>query len=667
MSLFVFSMLAGFLLYQAVSLIQPITGTGDYRIGRRVVVHLPPEAYLVWKASLIALTIVLFVLVAILIIAQPFHPAEGYAYRFVDALTSPHMAGAVFGGLVGLLVGNLLNRILHQKPDYSFRPSDYLEIILILVLVVLGIGGEELLQSYARRINKISLGTTTEISFSESQPKSSRTAAEQPNRFNTTGTGNESGVPAGLQVLESLSRYIKVDKDPRYRSDDEFIAILIRYERTPRTGTAVFVGSFPSDVLNPIGKCLVRLSYLTGDAVLVEEVLQPLSDALRDLDTATEGLWEVITADFEIAGDLDRSEAALNRFMKNQANLRALWKSDCAPFNQEFDLRSLEQFRDSADRAPYIAIAYSSVMAGLHHYDAAAITMYRWIESYKKTTDAKTVQGRWFLTRARVAQAIFVDEWLRVRGLAASSSLREYHIKNLAEIVEDLGSFKVIDEIRRSNDGFSWSPGVLGASSTGDDGTCVIPDIPKSDTQSAAKSQADHVTRPDDIPDGPVNNRDDFTIRKMYDTFLSTKRDYVDQALKHPVMKIESARTIATEARASMKLDLRCITTDRAITRAEQIERYVRSEINLMDNESSLKSSDQLRDRIRDLQQLLAVAFQLVKPIVADAMDVKRHADSKIPTGLQTRLRQDWSLEIYETLYATRDQLQNFSEREVTP
>ena len=108
-------------------------------------------------------------------------------------------------------------------------------------------------------------------------------------------------------------------------------------------------------------------------------------------------------------------------------------------------------------------------------------------------------------------------------------------------------------------------------------------------------------------------------------------------------------------SRASMKLDLRCITTDRAITRAEQIERYVRSEINLMDNESSLKSSDQLRDRIRDLQQLLAVAFQLVKPIVADAMDVKRHADSKIPTGpadaTQAGLE---SLEIYETLYATR-------------
>src|SRR5215469_18302993 len=119
MSLFIFSLLVGFLLYQVVSLIQPIAGTRDYRLGRRVVLHLPPETYLAWKAGLIALCVVIFVLAATIIIAQPFHPAQGYAYRFVDALTSPRMAAAVFGGLVGLLVGNLLNRIL-QNEKYTF-------------------------------------------------------------------------------------------------------------------------------------------------------------------------------------------------------------------------------------------------------------------------------------------------------------------------------------------------------------------------------------------------------------------------------------------------------------------------------------------------------------------------------------------------------------------
>src|SRR5215813_9104116 len=98
MSLFIFSLLAGFLLYQAVSLIQPIAGTRNYQVGRRIVVHLPPQTYLAWKAGIIALAIVVFVLVATIIIAQPFHPAQGYAYRFVDALTSPRMASAVFGG-----------------------------------------------------------------------------------------------------------------------------------------------------------------------------------------------------------------------------------------------------------------------------------------------------------------------------------------------------------------------------------------------------------------------------------------------------------------------------------------------------------------------------------------------------------------------------------------
>src|SRR5438105_8839342 len=111
MSLFVFSIFAGLLLYQIVALIQPRDSSRMLRLGRRVIVQVPERDYVIWKAGALAVTIVLFFLVVTVLVAQGVHPSEGYAYRFADALTSPRMAAGVFGGLVGLLVGNLLNRL----------------------------------------------------------------------------------------------------------------------------------------------------------------------------------------------------------------------------------------------------------------------------------------------------------------------------------------------------------------------------------------------------------------------------------------------------------------------------------------------------------------------------------------------------------------------------
>jgi hypothetical protein len=111
-----------------------------------------------------------------------------------------------------------------------------------------------------------------------------------------------------------------------------------------------------------------------------------------------------------------------------------------------------------------------------------------------------------------------------------------------------------------------------------------------------------------------------------------------------------------------MPLSLRCIRfnpEDLARTRAEHIERYVRSQLNLLENTASLKSSDKIQDQIRDDRQLLNLAFQLIEPQVATA---KKLAD-KGP--IQDRIRTDPVLELYETLLATQEQLQSFSERDV--
>jgi hypothetical protein len=280
MSIFVFAVLCGLLLHQVASVIQPVPDTNDYTFGRRIVIQLQGKTFLTLKVTILVVAILAFIFLVTFIIAQNFHPAEGYAYRFVDAITSPRMGAAIFGGLVGILLGNLLNRLLKNKDDYNFKPSDYLEIALIFLLVLLGIGGEEVVRSYAQRINKISVGTTTEISFSESAPKASRTSAEQPGGAfrNTQGDGGQS---AGLAKLYDIG---SKDKSNISR-DGAFIEILSRYELEPNPDP-VDPGPLAQLVLSPIGSCLSGIFLLNGDSTFIEQQLVLLNDPLRELATS---------------------------------------------------------------------------------------------------------------------------------------------------------------------------------------------------------------------------------------------------------------------------------------------------------------------------------------------------------------------------------------------
>jgi len=120
MSIFMVAALLGLLLYEIVILIQPTDNGQAVSLGQRIKVELPQRVYLHVKVTAIVLAILAFLATVILVVAQNVHPTEGFAYRFADALTSPRMAAAIFGGLVGILLGNLLNRLLKNTDDYKF-------------------------------------------------------------------------------------------------------------------------------------------------------------------------------------------------------------------------------------------------------------------------------------------------------------------------------------------------------------------------------------------------------------------------------------------------------------------------------------------------------------------------------------------------------------------
>jgi hypothetical protein len=640
MSLFIAALLAGFLLYQIVSFIQPIAGTRTYRVGRRVIVQLPESTYLAWKAGSIAGSIILFVLVVTLIIAQNVHPAEGYAYRFVDALTSPRMAAAVFGGLVGLLVGNLLNRILQNASDYKFTSSDRLEIILIFFLVILGIGGEELVQSYARRVSKISLGTTTEISFSDSRAKASRNAAEQPgNAYKQTDSKQASGAgvlsgSAGLEKLKVLSFNIQRDKD--------FIAVLSLYEgnRTVLLMPASIM--LATEVLSPIGSCLSDIFALNGDGDFINIQLTQLREAIQALDpNAPEPQQALNILKDQVKVVSQYAQKILPSLTKNLPATSSLPRKPCADVIESNANRAtifanaeeISAFARDADTLPYAAMTYASIMAALQHYDSAAITLHNWIAQHQH---ADTIEKKWYLLRARFALSVFLDEWIRQRGATTSSWLRLYHIENLKSIVHVMQSFKAIWALSNQNRDYKKTVGLLGASQSGDEGLCKFPPV----VQALADEQR--------------------TLMSIYESYLSARSSYVDHALKHPIMKRKLAAIIDSEIQDLITLDLKCIAPSiRANTRAEYLERYVRNEINLLENTSTLKSTDEIRNRIRAAQQLLGLALQLIEPKVTTARDMKSST-----TDLQMRITQEPILELYETLLATQDQLEEFSERD---
>ena len=636
MSIFVFSLLAGLLFYQIVSAIQPQAPgiNQQYWIGTGIRITLAPRTYVACKTAVLVLFILLFLGIVILLNVQGLHPVTGYAYRFTDALTSPHMAAGLFGGLVGFLLGNLLNRLLRSDPNYQFTSADRLQVALIFALIILGIGGEEVLRSAAQRINKVSVGTTTEISFADTTPKSSRISAEQPNSTfrNTQG---QSGGSAGLTKLYDIGSSDK----PNIDRDWQFIQVLSRYEHQ-KVPDRIDVGDLAQHTLSPIASCLLSISRLYGDNEFIERQLSLLSDALRDLAQPGQTNYA------EIRSKLSDTAREVALYVGPRASeLKALYervgKDDryaCAPIiDPSFDSSlptltnaSIDSFRTTREKLPYVAIAYASVMAALHRYEAAAITMDTWIRTYPPEDVFKS----WYLLRARLAQGQFVDEWIRARGAAAPSSLRKYHIDNLKAIIDGMEAFAAINDMTKQNRGYTWRVTLLGASHSGDNDICKT-----------------------------ANADDDEPLRTIYDSYLSAKKDYVDHALKHPIMKVNSAELIESEVEKLMPLSLSCLAsnsqTRRASTRAEHIERYVRSRLNLLENTVTLKSSDKIQDEVSDDRRLLTLAFQLIES------DVKRAQKNEDEAPIADRIVTAQILEIYETLLATQSQLQSFSEREV--
>jgi hypothetical protein len=685
MSTFVFAVLAGFCIHQLATIIQPLTSKKSiqfrrFEFGPGVVLRIPDKTYLRVKLYVLVFLVVVFALAVAAILAQGVHPPEGYAFRAVDVIRSPQIGAAFFGSLVGILVGNLVNRIVRGK-NYELKPRDRLEMFLIFILFILGIGAEELIQSYARRISKISIGATSEISFTEGPSKSGRASAEQPGNAAQRAGGvksadylPESGSTA-LDNLSNLSSTVKADR--------QYLHALLKYEDRKAGFSQVYAahdsfGTFSENLISPVTSCIGGLFARTADQISLKNDFTSLADKFRriaeiDADKRlSEAISLLASEPFDLAKEFrKRGGLALLKSGKKLNEDEANFVKSCGPLmaslcldsenwvydnpewfkerqdslyycmdniTNESDLAktypntyrtllelTIKSLKDS-DPLPYFAMTRAGLFAQLGYYDAAALALHNWInkEDPKDSRKKLDLPTTWYVMRARVTLGIYIEEWIRSRGDTTPLALRQYHIDNLARVIAGMKELKGVAHVEKMSDDYTLTVGTLGAFQRGDDGIC------------------------------PLAEDEQASLGKLFETYVSALTTFIDNALKHPIFSRTNATIIAGHAQQLRKISLKCVASDaREEARAEMLDRYVRNHINLAVNTAALKGSDAVRQQLREAGHILRLAIQLI-----DRKQKQDRATKEQESDFRKQIATSNVIELYESLLATQGRLQ---------
>jgi hypothetical protein len=283
---------------------------------------------------------------------------------------------------------------------------------------------------------------------------------------------------------------------------------------------------------------------------------------------------------------------------------------------------------------PYLVMAYAGFAVQLGHYDFAASALHDWINDPDWSKDPDIAKdglySTWYRVRARITLSIYLEQWIRSRGDGAPLALRQYHVDNSLETFRMMGAFAAISEVKRLSGDYTISVGIFGATQSGDDQYCGV----------------------------PSSERDD--LGRLYESYLSMVSTYVDNALKHPIYRLEMATVIDGYAEQLNGTSLACVdAADRPAMRAEMIERQVRDQINLASLTAPLKSSGAIQDKLRDAGHRLNLAIELISTQVRQ----EKTARAANPSFTE-RISASPLTELYETLLATKAQLQDLQQRD---
>jgi hypothetical protein len=594
----------------------------------------------------------------------------------------------------------MVNRVLRRKNTDPFTVRDWLEVILIFFLFIIGVGGEAAVQSYAGRISEISFGATNKIAFTDNQAGNVKRAPEQAGNASRlagpagagflTSTGS-----AGLRRASSLGSIAEKDR--------MYLALFDKVESRPPPGGSVrgsldAVEGMSRTLIDPFASCLNAIFVRTANSNYVNERLGPLVDLFHNLkadSSATakanlvssfleqtsrvadkaydlylnkflhdqnqqfpEDPQDVVTvcsriivllcADDPQQGGPDRlwhDQGASVKWLKDNANkdaaaacMDARFKNSTNPDEQrDFDrlAKSIEQMNISEElkQRPYLTIAFASFDAQLGYYDAASLILDNWIKTATKTDQ---LPGKWYVIRARIVLAGYMEEWIRQKGDNVELVLRKYHIKNLQKIVSAMAEFQAAAAAQKINGEGRFEPGLMLATYSGDDDACP--------TDPQSKYTQDELD----------------LLQGFYMSHISVKINLVNHALRHDEVAKSSASAISTAVKELVNASLRCTgldTADKAETRAAILELFARNQLNIVNNTVFLKDKDTLRGQLKTAQRAARLAAEMVYQQQAAEKSAKD--DDRSDMNFSTRISTSTIIETYETILITQNKLKD--------
>jgi hypothetical protein len=402
----------------------------------------------------------------------------------------------------GVLFGILLNNVTLSAYYQPFTARNKILFVLLILILLLGIGGEQLLESAARRVSKLSVGGAEIAFYDPAQARRGRPEGDLS--LAAGGHGNPmAGAPAlSLAILANLPDFIQRDK----------IYIQAAYQQRkdapkgPLFTRLDDAKSLAKSLVSPFGSCMLEIYTQTGDISFVRSTLAGLLRPLRDLGDlaaptqsaparfADDGalalmkLWrDLFIFAFDRRGvfaSLAPQESAskchtmayafcspdtwnAKRQAIRDSNIPAIndrvfrtcyddairSQNEKSPQSEEKlrgEIRdALFEFagRDDYYLRPYTAIIIATIFAQLGQHEAALAQLETWLK--RQTGDA--IETKWLKVRALIIAIYAAEYWIRKDGANASVVLRDFSLKQLElalTLTDELFSLK--EELRGS-------------------------------------------------------------------------------------------------------------------------------------------------------------------------------------------------------------------------
>lgn len=681
-SWFVFFAMAGLAWHQIASWVRPRRWMRRFGRRRRRAVLLSPRGFvlLLPDGDLIRLRFWLwlsftaFVLsAAALAAAGHLHPSSGYAFRFTDFLTSRVFVSGVFGTLTGVLVGDLTNRIIRGERDYVMTRRDHYVMFLILLFMILGTGGEEVLRSYAERISKVSLGATSEIAFDNSAR--ARPVPEAPGNADLSPAARAgTSAPSGSRGLENIANLNKTV----HRDIGNFGNLSRHDDKIPREALhkdLELAAWLATNTVVPLATCLAVVAERTLYKAGFEQELHGLERPLRALVSpgpnqatarraVSESLARLARRTLRHARELGLSEAFLTvrtrpisvgssqdggppdadeAFVSSCAGLAALvcgragsdvadvtkaassWDGERASIGSCVARGSELEWPEGRDDR--LTQRFAEVLEGVDLQEMAehrpyVAMAYAYLMAQLGEHQAGVLALHEWIARRDKTNGNG-REWFVVRARAALAVVLEEWIRRKGDQAEPalrhyhVANFRAMQTRYESS---SFTNLLLGATGSGD-----------------VDAMIDHPGLVDDglcALDPPYNVE---TAQRMFESYLSTLYNAAHHTLEHPLLASAEATTVDETARKLLRIGLRCAgDADRAAMRAEHLELFARNLLNLSRELKPFRSKDELERLLKQADRATRRAQALVQHAYTQDLVTARGANTPLPRRLHS-------------------------------